>query len=68
MLALPELLLLASVFVVAACGLVYELAAGADVFVESYRTRKISNLGLSPEELTEPGDLSALPSSGAMRC
>jgi len=28
-----------------------ELAAGADVFVESYRTRKISNLGLSPEEL-----------------
>src|SRR6476646_5371328 len=29
----------------------YELAAGADVFVESYRTRKISNLGLSPEEL-----------------
>jgi len=26
----------------------YELAAGADVFVESYRTRKISNLGLSP--------------------
>jgi hypothetical protein len=29
----------------------YELAAGADVFGESYRTRKISNLGLSPEEL-----------------
>jgi crotonobetainyl-CoA:carnitine CoA-transferase CaiB-like acyl-CoA transferase len=29
----------------------YELASGADVFVESYRTRKISNLGLSPEEL-----------------
>jgi CoA-transferase family III len=29
----------------------YELAAGADVFVEIYRTRKISNLGLSPEEL-----------------
>jgi crotonobetainyl-CoA:carnitine CoA-transferase CaiB-like acyl-CoA transferase len=29
----------------------YELAAGADVFVESYRTRKISSLGLSPEEL-----------------
>src|SRR6476660_2160825 len=29
----------------------YELAAGADVFVESYRTRKISNLGLSPDEL-----------------
>jgi CoA-transferase family III len=29
----------------------YELAARADVFVESYRTRKISNLGLSPEEL-----------------
>ena len=29
----------------------YELAAGADVFVENYRTRKISNLGLSPEEL-----------------
>jgi crotonobetainyl-CoA:carnitine CoA-transferase CaiB-like acyl-CoA transferase len=29
----------------------YELAAGADVFVESYRTRKIANLGLSPEEL-----------------
>src|ERR1700730_12620921 len=29
----------------------YELAAGADVFVESYRTRKISKLGLSPEEL-----------------
>ena len=27
--SLPELLLLASVFVVAACGLVYELAAGA---------------------------------------
>ena len=29
----------------------YELAAGADVFVESYRGRKIANLGLSPEEL-----------------
>jgi crotonobetainyl-CoA:carnitine CoA-transferase CaiB-like acyl-CoA transferase len=29
----------------------YELAAGADVFVESYRTRKITDLGLSPEEL-----------------
>jgi crotonobetainyl-CoA:carnitine CoA-transferase CaiB-like acyl-CoA transferase len=29
----------------------YELAAGADVFVENYRTRKIANLGLSPEEL-----------------
>ena len=29
----------------------YELAAGADVFVESDRTRKIANLGLSPEEL-----------------
>ena len=29
----------------------YELAAGADVFVESYRTRKISNLGLSPRNL-----------------
>src|SRR3954468_18847988 len=29
----------------------YELAAGADVFVENYRTRKISDLGLSPEEL-----------------
>jgi crotonobetainyl-CoA:carnitine CoA-transferase CaiB-like acyl-CoA transferase len=29
----------------------YELAADADVFVESYRGRKISNLGLSPEEL-----------------
>ena len=29
----------------------YELAASADVFVESYRTRKISSLGLSPEEL-----------------
>jgi CoA-transferase family III len=29
----------------------YKLAVGADVFVESYRTRKISNLGLSPEEL-----------------
>jgi crotonobetainyl-CoA:carnitine CoA-transferase CaiB-like acyl-CoA transferase len=29
----------------------YELAAGADVFVESYRPHKIANLGLSPEEL-----------------
>jgi crotonobetainyl-CoA:carnitine CoA-transferase CaiB-like acyl-CoA transferase len=29
----------------------YELAADADVFVESYRGRKIANLGLSPEEL-----------------
>jgi crotonobetainyl-CoA:carnitine CoA-transferase CaiB-like acyl-CoA transferase len=29
----------------------YELAAGADVFVENYRTRKIADLGLSPEEL-----------------
>jgi crotonobetainyl-CoA:carnitine CoA-transferase CaiB-like acyl-CoA transferase len=29
----------------------YGLATGADVFVESYRTRKISSLGLSPEEL-----------------
>jgi crotonobetainyl-CoA:carnitine CoA-transferase CaiB-like acyl-CoA transferase len=29
----------------------YELAAGADVFVENYRTRKMSDLGLSPEEL-----------------
>jgi crotonobetainyl-CoA:carnitine CoA-transferase CaiB-like acyl-CoA transferase len=28
-----------------------ELAAGADVFVENYRTRKMSDLGLSPEEL-----------------
>src|SRR6202012_6055956 len=27
----------------------FELASGADVFVESYRTRKISNLGLSSE-------------------
>jgi crotonobetainyl-CoA:carnitine CoA-transferase CaiB-like acyl-CoA transferase len=29
----------------------YELAADADVFVESYRPHKIANLGLSPEEL-----------------
>jgi crotonobetainyl-CoA:carnitine CoA-transferase CaiB-like acyl-CoA transferase len=29
----------------------YELVAGADVFVENYRTRKIADLGLSPEEL-----------------
>jgi crotonobetainyl-CoA:carnitine CoA-transferase CaiB-like acyl-CoA transferase len=29
----------------------YELAASADVFVENYRTRKIANLDLSPEEL-----------------
>jgi crotonobetainyl-CoA:carnitine CoA-transferase CaiB-like acyl-CoA transferase len=29
----------------------YELAADADVFVESYRTRKVAELGLSPEEL-----------------
>jgi crotonobetainyl-CoA:carnitine CoA-transferase CaiB-like acyl-CoA transferase len=29
----------------------YQLGAGADVFVESYRTRKITDLGLSPEEL-----------------
>jgi crotonobetainyl-CoA:carnitine CoA-transferase CaiB-like acyl-CoA transferase len=29
----------------------YELAADADVFVESYRGRKIADLGLSPEEL-----------------
>ena len=29
----------------------YELAADADVFVESYRGHKIANLGLSPEEL-----------------
>lgn len=31
----------------------YELAADADVFVESYRGRKIANLGLSPEELAK---------------
>ncbi|HEY6854722.1 MAG TPA: CoA transferase [Mycobacterium sp.] len=39
----------------------YELAAGADVFIESYRTRKISSLGLSPEELAarRPGLLYA---------
>lgn len=29
----------------------YELASAADVFVENYRGRKISDLGLSPEEL-----------------
>jgi crotonobetainyl-CoA:carnitine CoA-transferase CaiB-like acyl-CoA transferase len=29
----------------------YELAADADVFVESYRGRKIADLGMSPEEL-----------------
>jgi crotonobetainyl-CoA:carnitine CoA-transferase CaiB-like acyl-CoA transferase len=29
----------------------YELAAGAEVFVESYRGRKMAKLGLSPEEL-----------------
>jgi crotonobetainyl-CoA:carnitine CoA-transferase CaiB-like acyl-CoA transferase len=29
----------------------YELAADADVFVESYRPHKIAELGLSPEEL-----------------
>jgi crotonobetainyl-CoA:carnitine CoA-transferase CaiB-like acyl-CoA transferase len=29
----------------------YELAADADVFVESYRGRKIADLGLSPDEL-----------------
>jgi crotonobetainyl-CoA:carnitine CoA-transferase CaiB-like acyl-CoA transferase len=29
----------------------YELAADADVFVESYRPHKIANLGMSPEEL-----------------
>ena len=29
----------------------YELAAGADVFVENYRGRKIADLGMSPEEL-----------------
>jgi len=29
----------------------YELAADADVFVESYRPHKIADLGLSPEEL-----------------
>ena len=29
----------------------YELAADADVFVESYRGHKIASLGLSPEEL-----------------
>src|ERR1700720_1735554 len=38
-----------------------DLAAGTDVFVESYRTRKISNLGLSPEELAarRPGTVYA---------
>ena len=29
----------------------YELAAGADVFVENYRGRTIADLGMSPEEL-----------------
>ena len=29
----------------------YELAAGADVFVENYRGHKIADLGMSPEEL-----------------
>src|SRR4029079_17141580 len=29
----------------------YELAGDADVFVESYRGRKIADLGLSPHEL-----------------
>jgi crotonobetainyl-CoA:carnitine CoA-transferase CaiB-like acyl-CoA transferase len=29
----------------------YELVAGADVFFENYRTRKLADLGLSPEEL-----------------
>src|SRR6202008_1829946 len=43
----------------------YELAADADVFVESYRGRKIADLGLSPEELAErrPGIVCA--SAGA---
>jgi len=31
----------------------HELAAGADVFVDSYRGRSISNLGFSPQELAE---------------
>jgi crotonobetainyl-CoA:carnitine CoA-transferase CaiB-like acyl-CoA transferase len=39
----------------------YELAADADVFVESYRPHKIANLGLSPEELAarRPGIICA---------
>ena len=32
----------------------YKLAVGADVFVESYRTRKISNLGLSTRGAGRP--------------
>src|SRR5262245_53298456 len=31
----------------------HELAAGADVFVDSYRGRSTSNLGFSPQELAE---------------
>ena len=37
----------------------HELAAGADVFVDSYRGRSMSNLGFSPQELAErrPGTI-----------
>src|SRR5215468_7128374 len=37
----------------------HELAAGADVFVDSYRGRALSNLGFSPQELAErrPGTI-----------
>jgi len=31
----------------------HELAAGADVFVDSYRGRSLANLGFSPQELAE---------------
>ena len=37
----------------------HELAAGADVFIDSYRGRALSNLGFSPQELAErrPGTI-----------
>ena len=43
----------------------YELAAGADVFVESYRTRKISNLGLSPRNWPPAAPASSTPPHAA---
>jgi len=39
----------------------YELAAGADVFVENYRGRKIADLGMSPEELAARRPASSTP-------
>ncbi|MBW0015111.1 MAG: CoA transferase [Mycobacterium sp.] len=43
----------------------YELAADADVIVESYRPHKIANLGLSPEELAARRPASSTPPRSA---